>query len=225
MLAESYFGLNDEPVLNTSGYHRAEKEYLDPSNYKQKIAVVRSVIAESYYDTEQRRVINRAGYDRVNRVTNDFKQTALTEYYLNGSPVNIDKGYAILTREFDENGLVTGESYFGESEEPVRCSDGYHKSVRIWQDGHAVSEAWFDTDGMPVALNDTYVKIEREFDKEGKMTAERYYGPDNEMIPCNGGYDEIRIVDGEEVFYLNGAIYTPPAESEPEEKFEEKDAV
>ena len=104
--------------------------------------------------------------------------------------VNIDKGYAILIREFDEVGQMISENYFGESEEPVLCSSGYHRIVRTWQDGHATSEAWFDTDGEPVAPKDTYVRVGWEYDEIGNLTVERYYGADGNPIACKGGYDE-----------------------------------
>ena len=76
-----------------------------------------------------------------------------------------------------------------------------------------------------MALKDTYVRMERDYDEEGNMTAERYYGPDNEMIPCSKGYDEIRFVDGETVYYLNGDPYTSPAEEEPASESAEEDAA
>ena len=41
-----------------------------------------------------------------------------------------------------------------------------------------------------MTLNNTYAKIEREFDDAGNAIVERYYGKDGERIPCKDGYDE-----------------------------------
>ena len=101
-----------------------------------------------------------------------------------------------MTREYDEAGNVASENYFDEKEEPVLSSAGYHRIDRTWADPkHADSEAWFGTDGLPMAMsNNTYVRIEREFDEDGNTVTERYYGPEGEPAACKDGYDEIRRV-------------------------------
>ena len=38
---------------------------------------------------------------------------------------------------------------------------------------HATSEAWFDTDGEPLTMGDTYVRVEREFDDRGNVAVMR----------------------------------------------------
>ena len=73
-----------------------------------------------------------------------------------------------------------------------------------------------------MALNNTYVKIEREFDEEGNIAAERYYGADGAMIPCKDGYDEVHIsADGTETYYLNGEEYSVPEDTATEGETEE----
>ena len=75
-----------------------------------------------------------------------------------------------------------------------------------------------------MTLKDNYVRIERDFDEEGNTTAERYYDANGKMIPCKDGYDEMRIVDGEKVFFLNGELYIP-AEEEPVTEESAEDAA
>ena len=83
---------------------------------------------------------------------------------------------------------------------------------KTWLDAqHALSEAWFDVDGKPYHLNnDTYVKVEREYDENGNISVIRYYGEDGKPVALNAGYDELHQVVNEKKqvvrieYYLGG---------------------
>ena len=98
--------------------------------------------------------------------------------------------------------------------------------MRVWEGkGRAISEAWFDENDQPMMRN-KYAKIEREFDDEGNMIVERYYGLDGEKTPCKYGYDELhRTAEGEETYYLNGEEYYVPGEQVPEEEIIEENSA
>ena len=97
---------------------------------------------------------------------------------------NRPTGYAVMTREYGEDGNVATESYFGESEEPVVNNGGYHRIDRTWADPkHPSSEAWFGVDGEPVkAGNNAFVRREREYDEAGNVIEERVYDEKGEQI-------------------------------------------
>ena len=211
---ERYYGLDGKPVMNRQGYHRVERDYPDPStvsrkNLKKK--TISKIVTEKYFDTESRPVLCLNGYDGNLSVYDQDGKIIRIEYYRNGKIASIPKGYAVLEREYDENGAVAVEKYYNKKDKPVNCTDGYQKLVRTWADpSHATSEAWYDKDGQPTVTNNTYVRLEREFDKAGNPAVEKHYGVDGKPIACRDGYDEIhRTYDGNRQiirmeYYLNG---------------------
>ncbi len=246
---ESYYGVTEEPVRSVSGYHRVEKvlegkgratseAWFDENNepialkdvyvkIEREFDEAGNVVTERYYGAEGEKIPCKDGYDEIRREYNDKKQAIRIEYWLNGERMLNAKGYAIVKQEFDEAGLVSGESYYGVTEEPVRSVSGYHRVEKVLEGkGRATSEAWFDENNEPIALKDVYVKIEREFDEAGNVVTERYYGPDGEKTACKDGYDEVhRTADGEEIYYLNGDVYHIPKVEPEEEQAENEDAA
>ena len=173
----------------------------------------------------RKKILCKDGYDEVRRTYNEKNQVIRYEYFQNGELTIVPKGYSIMLREYDKDGFVAVESYYGTDEKPIESTSGYHKIVRTWAYAdHPSSSAWFDVYDQPVTLGDTYVKREREYDESGNIIVERYYGSDGEKIPCKAGYDELhRTAEGEETYYLNGKEYHVPGEEEPEEETKEQD--
>ena len=95
---------------------------------------------------------------------NEKKQVVRFAYFLGGEAYVMPRGYSVMTREYDEAGLVSAESYFDGNGEPVLCLQGYHRVERTWADkNHAAGEAWFGTDGTPATNGNTYVKFVKEY--------------------------------------------------------------
>ena len=215
---ECYYGVSGEPVLlNGNKYHRIDRTWLDKKHATREawfdvdgrpmtqgdmfVRIDRqfdengNTVDEVTYGADGQPIARKAGYDEVRNTFNEKNQVVKIEYLLGGKPVLNSDGVAIVTREYDEAGLVAVESYYGTENEPVLLTgkNKYHRIERTWLDKkHATSEAWFGTDGQPITLNNTYVRVERTFDEAGNCTDERYYGADGEAIACNAGYDEVR---------------------------------
>ncbi len=153
----------------------------------------------------------------MRREYNEENRAIRFVYYLDEEPVINTSGYAIMTRTYDEAGLVTSEAYFGTAGEAVgHAKNKYHRIDRTWLDKkHATSEDWFDTEDQPMTNGNTYVRVEREFDAQLNKIAERYYGADGEPIACKDGYDEVHWAYGEDqkvtdtTYYLKGEVFQP----------------
>ena len=127
-----------KPMTVNNTYYKREKEYDEAGN----------IIIERYYDADGERMLCKEGYDEIHRTYDEEKRPVRLEYYTNGKPANLTQGYAIVQREYDGNGFVAAESYYGTDGKPVLCGSGYHKIVRTWADkDRPSSEAWFDTEG------------------------------------------------------------------------------
>ena len=215
---ECYYGVSGEPVLlNGNKYHRIDRTWLDKKHATSEawfgvdgqpktqgdtfVRIDRqfdengNTVDEITYGEDGQPIARKAGYDEVRNTFNEKNQVVKIEYLLGGKPVLNSDGVAIVTREYDEAGLVAVECYYGTENEPVLLTgkNKYHRIERTWLDKkHATSEAWFGTDGKPITLNNTYVRVERTFDEAGNCTDERYYGADGAAIACNAGYDEVR---------------------------------
>ncbi len=76
------------------------------------------------------------------------------------------------------------------SNEPVKSKAGYHRVEQAWcgDNKHKAWEAWFDENGQPMVMNNTYCRIEYEYDEKWNKTVERYYGSDGMLILCKDGY-------------------------------------
>ncbi len=238
--SESYYGENEEPAMSTAGYHRIERTWLDKDhaaseawfdtdgkpmtlNGKTYVKVERefdeagNTAAERYYGPDGEKAACKDGYDEIHRVYNEKKQAVRFAYFLGGEPFTMPRGYSVMTREYDEAGLVAAESYFDTDGTPVPCTAGYHRVEKTWADkNHAASEAWFGTDGAPIATSNSYVKVEREYDENWNTVTERYYGPDGAAAACKDGYDEIHREYNEKkqavrfAYFLGGEPFVMP---------------
>ena len=182
VISEKYYCANGEPAVMAAGYSGVQREYDDAGN----------IAVERYMGTNGEKTVRNDGYDEIRKTYNEKKQAVRFEYYLNGTMTDVPRSYAIMLREYGEEGQVVSESYYNENEEPVLSSSGYHKIIRTWADkNHPSSESWFDVDNQPLAPNDTYVKKEIIYNEAGNAIVEKYYNADGEMIPSRDGFDEI----------------------------------
>ena len=215
--AESYYGTEGEPVLpGGSKYHRIERTWLDAKHATSEawfdtegqpmtqgdtyVRIERAfdergnMLSETTCGADGNPVARNAGYDQVRNTYNEKNQAVRTEYLLGGALTLRKDGVAVILREYDDQGFVAAESYYGTAGEPVLLSGKkYHRIERTWLDAkHATSEAWFDTNGQPMTQGDTYVRIRREFDERGNTVSEVTCDADGRPIACKDGYDETR---------------------------------
>ena len=95
-VSEAWYDTDGKPVTRGNTYVRIEREFDEAGN----------VTVERYYGEDGEKIPCNEGYDEIRRVFNDQKQAIRTEYWLNGKRMLNAKGYAIITREYDEAGFV-----------------------------------------------------------------------------------------------------------------------
>ena len=128
----TYWGLNDEPVMSTMGYHRIERTWLDSSHATEEawfdtennpqpkkdntyVATRRqfdakgNTIDEVYLDPDGIPIACKDGYDEIYRVFNEKNKATRTEYRLGGALVLNKSGYAVVCQTYDDKGLVASE--------------------------------------------------------------------------------------------------------------------
>ena len=181
--SEAWFDLDWQPVAPSDLYVRVERVFDERGNR----------LEERYYGADGKPTACKAGYDEIRSSYNDANQAVRIEYLLEGWYFSLKDGYSIIEREYDEQGLVATERYYGADGNPTNNAKGYHRIDRTWMDSkHATSEAWFDTEGKPVTNGNTYVSVQRQFDGNGNTLWEIYYNEENQPAPCKAGYDGIQ---------------------------------
>ena len=99
-------------------------------------------------------------------------------------PYTLAKGYASLTKIYDEIGNVQTETYFDQKGEETACSDGYSRWLRTYNANKKVtSESFQDSSGNPVIKKSTgYAKVEYNYDENGNKLTESFFGVDGSPI-------------------------------------------
>ena len=122
----------------------------------------------------------RQEYNAENRVIR-------ISYWLGGAAYTLADGYHSIGTTYGADGFAAVTAYYGTEGEPVlNTKVKYHRIDRTYLDrNHYTSEAWFDTEGNPITIGDTYVRIEREFDEKGNAIREVTCGVDGQPIARN----------------------------------------
>ena len=103
---------------------------------------------ERYYGPDGQKIARNAGYDEIRREFNEENRAKRIEYYLQ------DAMLGAVEREYDGNGNITYEKYFGPDGAPAVTEKGYCAIRREYSDQkQVIYEAWFDTNDQPMPVN------------------------------------------------------------------------
>lgn len=80
------------------------------------------------------------------------------------------------------------ESYFDSMGNRVIGEEGFVTRVWIMNKDKVITESWFDADGQPMTIGDTYCRVEYTYDKIGNINREKYYDAEGKPIRCLAGY-------------------------------------
>ena len=219
----AWYGLDDEPVINTKlNFHRVERTYLDPKHFtseawfdtegnpmttgdtycriEREFDERGNAVCEQTYDAKGGKIAREAGYDELQQVFNEDNRAKRIEYFLNDKPVLLENGYAALEREYDEEGNVTYEKYFGTDGQPVAHTKGYGAIRQEFnEDRKVIYEAWYDTSDQPMPIyGSVYYAVGREYDIDGNLVLERYFDADGQKTLLPDGYHSFRRAIGED---------------------------
>lgn len=180
-----YYGADGKLMNLAAGYSYIVRE-MDKAGH---------VTRETYYDRAGNMVNLTSGYAYIVK-TYDRNGYLSGESYFDtaGQKVTLADGYHAYTRENDRNGNATVVAYFDANGAPVNhVRSLYHRIERTYLDSsHVLTEAWFDRDGAPITNGDTYVRIERSFDRMKNKISEITCGANGEPVAKKDGTDETR---------------------------------
>lgn len=195
---ESYYDINELPILRKNGYALLRRTY-DENGF---------VKTEKYFDLSDSPTLSSNGYaGRERRYDADgnivwqaflnesgermyvsgyaiFQRTyedglLMEESYwdANENPLTRGTQYASMRRSYDENSNIIRESYYDLQGSPVLRDTGIASVVRMYDiDGNIVQESYFDENGAPVIKNTSGVAIIRRiYDESGNVALETYY--------------------------------------------------
>ena len=129
------------------------------------------------------------GYDELRQTWNEQNRPTRFEYYLNGEPFYLASGYAAVEREYDETGRIVEERYYdGEGRQKDR-NEGYDELHQSWNEQNKPARLEYYLCGEAFSLLEGYAALEREYDENGNVICEQYFGEDSEPIACTKGYE------------------------------------
>ena len=131
-------------------------------------------------------------YTQITDIMDNARHVVEERYYAaDGSIVACEDGYAIMRKEYDDNGNVVSTAYFDTADQPFlveklgyasisesgeqklrRCQYTYDENKNI------ASEEFFDAEGTPILSADGYHKGVYTWDDAKHKLTERYYGID-----------------------------------------------
>ena len=103
-----------------------------------------------------------------------------------GKPSNIDKGYAQLQYEEDENGNRTWEGYYDRFGGQTNCNDGYFSCEREYDSaGRLISERYLDRYNKLTNNAEGVAGWNGYYDAEGNLILTNKYNQEREALPTN----------------------------------------
>lgn len=168
MISTTYFGVNDEPVINLETHaHRLVMEY-DERGYK----TAQFTYASDGAPTRRKDRAHHTKYD-YDRAGN-LRSVALFDG--KGEPDTVASGVHEWRYDRDERGNITRYAYFAPSGEAMHRQGGYAaQSVTYDEDGRYVSDfAYLDVDGQPTTNASGYHAYHQEHDPRGSVVRWSY---------------------------------------------------
>lgn len=149
-------------------------------------------------------------------------RTAQSCLGMEGQTSFCNQGYAVIKSQYDENGFLTEQRYFDDQENPVKyvSEEELYGIVRIKPNeyGQYLEISYYDEFGNEIENSYGFSKLTRSYDKEGKITQEKYYAKgDNPALwagfyhAVNYSYDEYDNLS--EIDYLDSDGHLTPDES------------
>lgn len=175
VMREMYSDGMGNPVITEYG---AQIEYEYDRN--------RNVVLTTYEDSSGNPLNCSKNYAQIQRTYNSANKCVREAYYLsNGSPAfATDKGYSIITYDYDNDGNKTEEWYYDASGNLILNDDGFAGWKRTYNEHKQIlSITYYGIDGNSVITSYGYAEIKYSYDEEGHLTSVSYY--DESEQPMN----------------------------------------
>jgi hypothetical protein len=195
----TYYGLQDEAILQKDGYHGWEGEWDDygnqisatylgldgkPTLLAVGIAQIRSsynrqgkVTRMSYHGIQGEPVLHKDGNHAWEGQYDERGNNIETTYLgLDGKPTVVAAGYASMKSTYDARGRRTRQSYYAANGDPALHRDGNHAWESQYDErGNEVATTFIGLDGKPFALTAGYAIFRRKYDSDGNELELAYF--------------------------------------------------
>lgn len=137
-----------------------------------------------YYGADGRLINNTARYAAASYTYHDADERSIAINYYNTeeTPAITVDGYAQEVRSYDGKGFLTSCAYFDADSQPVRGPYRFH-IVEIARDdmGREISSTYLDGSGDLILTPEHYAIRTKQYNAEGLVRDEFYYGEDGEL--------------------------------------------
>lgn len=208
-----YLDENGNPMLNSKGYagiayeydkvgNRIKEIYLDSDGRRKTLdsgyaaiartytAFAKKVASIKYLDENDAPVLYRGRYETRNTYNADKLLETESYYDQNGAPmIRSTVLYASRKIQYDQQGRIIGEQFFGTDGEPVISSSGYAAYTReLDAQGRVIKEIYYGTDGLPMPVAEEYAQIKWVCNEAGQRINETYWDKDGNPVTLSEGY-------------------------------------
>lgn len=173
----SYLGKDGEKRRNQYGVTKRCYEYDERGN----------LIKSSYFGIDGNPVCNEMKWSSKEK-TFDAKGNCIKAVYkdVHGKTTVINRGSAIISREYSEKGFVTKDYYYDADEKLI-----YGFEYELDETGRVIKKACIGDDGKPKMNDEGYAIVEYKYDSKGYKIEESYFDADGKPVCRNDGIARI----------------------------------
>ena len=180
IVAEQYYDENGKPVEVQGGYYRK----MITRDGKNRITEI------AYQDANGDLMLNSDGYARVTMTYTSFGGITYLRYFgTEKKKVTVRSlGYAAIETEYSGKSVVS-RTWVDENGKPVNNIQGFACMKQKLNKNYQPIRTWYEhADGSPATGPDGWSRCERERDKKGRVTSEKYYDEAGKITDRGAGY-------------------------------------
>ena len=180
IVAEQYYDEDGKPVEVQGGYYRK----MITRDGKNRITEI------AYQDANGDLMLNSDGYARVTMTYTSFGGITYLRYFgTEKKKVTVRSlGYAAIETEYSGKSVVS-RTWVDENGKPVNNIQGFACMKQKMNKNYQPIRTWYEhADGSPATGPDGWSRCERERDKKGRVTSEKYYDEAGKITDRGAGY-------------------------------------
>ena len=117
-----------------------------------------------------------------NKFDDDGEKVESAYFDRDGHPVLGPGGIFQEKLKYDPDGDVTEIAEYGTDGKPIVNTFGFHKRISEFKNGHEIRTEYRDAEDRPIARDDGFAAVSKEYDAQGNETVETYLGVDGRPV-------------------------------------------
>lgn len=180
---EIYYDEEGNKTINRNGCASIKKDYND----------IGRNIHEEYYGTDGERIALTTGQSATSFAYDNFgRQTEVSYFDAQDKPTLFGGdtwgGYHKVIRQFDENGQIAREDFYGVDGNPIMIKEGCASiEYEYDENGNCTRKIYYDWAGARTIGSGGYCEIRREFNSNNQNIRDSFYGIDGKLITLPSG--------------------------------------